>query len=99
MRPSVTRVAVWGSPASKLSRVGTEVIMYVMARLSAPETAMMSGLSNSTGARKTPPSGSPTPDSTREVSSGRTVRHVGHHEAVQKVRRGARAEDDNDRCV
>lgn len=72
--------------------------MYVMARLSAPAD-MISGLSNSTVVRATPPSSSPTPDSTRERMNGSTVRHVGHQEAVHSVRSGILAEDDVERYV
>lgn len=98
LRASATLVAVWASPASKLSSVGTEVIIYVRARFSWPaEEVMRSGASNSTSARPTPPSCSPTPDSTRERSSGPTVRQVGHQEAVQKVSSGVRAELDAER--
>lgn len=59
----------------------------------------MSGESNSTGAKATPPSDSPTPDSTKDWIRGRTVRQVGHHVAVQRVRRGVREEDDRERYV
>lgn len=97
MRPSTTFVSVWASPASKLSSVGTEVIMYVRARLSEPVDS--SGASNSTAARPTPPSSSPTPDSTSERSRGSTCRHDGHQEAVQRVRRGVRDDDDSERYV
>jgi hypothetical protein len=58
---------------------------------------MMSGESNSTVASETPPSSSPTPDSTRECSRGETTRHVEHQEAVQRVRRGVREEDERER--
>jgi hypothetical protein len=57
----------------------------------------MSGLSNSTKARETPPSDSPTPDSTRERSSGETARQVEHQEAVQNVSKGVREEEERER--
>lgn len=60
---------------------------------------MMSGESNSTVARETPPSSSPTPDSTREVMRGETTLHVEHHEVVQRVRRGVREEVERERYV
>jgi hypothetical protein len=71
--------------------------MYVKARFGVAD--WMSGLSNSTRARETPPSVSPTPDSTRERTSGATTRQLEHHEAVQRVRRGVRDEVDRERYV
>lgn len=71
-----------------------------MARFSVyDEDDIMSGASNSTGAKATPPSDSPVPDSTSDWIRGRTVRHVGHHDAVQRVRRGMRDEEDRERYV
>lgn len=75
-----------------------DVIMYVMARLSAPAD-MISGLSNSTVVSATPPSSSPMPESTKERMNGSTVRHVGHQEAVHNVKSGMRAEELVDRYV
>lgn len=84
-------VVVWASPASKLSSVGIDVIMYVMPN----PPFMMSGASYSTSQYAMPPSASPTPDSMRDLMKGVTVRQVGHHEAVQSVRRGRREDDDS----
>jgi hypothetical protein len=39
------------------------------------------------------------PASTRDWMRGRTVRHVGHHDAVQKVSNGVRDDEDRERYV
>ena len=57
-RPSDTLVCICASPASKLSSVGMELIIYSRPR----PAAMTSGASYSTVQYPTPPSASPTPD-------------------------------------
>lgn len=47
----------------------------------------------------TEPSASPTPDSTSEASRGDIWRHEGHHDAVQRVMRGTRDDDETERYV
>jgi len=90
-RPSETLVCTWASPASKLSNVGIELIMYVR-----PSPAdMTSGASNSTVQYPTPPSASPTPDSTRSWMRGATTRHVEHQEVVHRVSSGVRDDEES----
>lgn len=59
----------------------------------------MSGASNSTLAKETPPSDSPVPERMRDVMSGRTVAHEGQYEVVQSVRSGRRDEVERRRYV
>jgi len=66
-----------------------------MAKLGLPD--MISGESNSTVARDTPPSSSPTPDSTRSLMRGLTTLQVEHHEAVHRVSRGVRDDVESER--
>ncbi|KAK5632387.1 hypothetical protein RRF57_008101 [Xylaria bambusicola] len=93
--PSVTFVWTIASPASKLNKVGTLVIMYVIPSVSPlPSPLMISGASYSTVQNATPPSCSPTPDSTSDLISGATARHVPHQDVVHSVSSGVRAEDE-----
>lgn len=70
---SETLVCVCASWASKLSSVGSELIIYVKPR----PADMTSGASYSTVQYPTPPSSSPTPDSTISLIKGATTRQVG----------------------
>jgi hypothetical protein len=60
---------------------------------------IISGVSNWTEAKSTPPSGSPTPEETRLRRSGSMVRQDGHQEVLQRVRRGIPREVERDRCL
>ncbi|RFU75039.1 hypothetical protein TARUN_7204 [Trichoderma arundinaceum] len=96
----MTLVPTRASPASKLSSVGTEVIAYKEASGGPGTDAdIISGASNWTGAKSTPPSGSPTPEETRLRRSGSMERQDGHQEVVQRVRSGARREAARERWV
>lgn len=81
------------SPASKLSSVGTLLIMYVRPR----PAVMTSGASYSISAYVTPPSASPTPASIRDLTSGETWWQVVHQEVVHRVSKGRREVDERER--
>lgn len=83
---SMTFVSARASPASKLSSVGVDVIEYREA--SGMGVDIISGVSNCTGAKSTPPSCSPTPEETRLRRSGSMVRQDGHQAVLHSVRRG-----------
>lgn len=74
------------SPAPKLSSVGVEVMEYREA--SGIGVDIISGVSNCTGAKSTPPSCSPTPEETKLRRSGSMVRQDGHQAVLHSVRRG-----------
>lgn len=82
----MTLVPARASPASKLSNVGVEVMEYREA--SGIGVDIISGVSNCTGAKSTPPSCSPTPEETRLRRSGSMVRQDGHQAVLHSVRRG-----------
>lgn len=69
---STNFVCVWASPPSKESSVGMEVIIYLIPN----PLPIMSCASYSISQKDTPPSNSPTPDSSNEVRIGDTVRQV-----------------------
>lgn len=95
---SITLVLTRASPAAKLSSVGTEVIAYSEASGGpGTEADIISGASNWTGAKSTPPWDSPTPEVTRLRRRGSMERQEGHQEVVQRVRRGAWREVERER--
>lgn len=91
---SITFVLARASPASKLSSVGVEVMEYREASGGAVD--IISGVSNCTGAKRTPPSCSPTPEEMRLRRSGSIVRQDGHQAVLQSVRRGIPSEDERE---
>jgi hypothetical protein len=92
---STTFVSVCASPLSKLSSVGMLVIIYSIPN---PLT-MISGASYSTSQNETPPSASPTPDSSRSWMTGGTVLQVLQLDAVHRVNSKVREEVERRRLV